>query len=65
MIEVAERLGAETDFVRVDLYVLPNRIVVGELTSFPAAGDSPFDPPSFNARFGRHWTVPPRYEWSG
>jgi hypothetical protein len=61
MIAVAERLGAETDFVRVDLYDLDGRVVFGELTSFPAGGDSPFDPESFNIEFGTHWTVPRRY----
>jgi hypothetical protein len=29
------------------------------LTSFPAGGDSPFDPEHFNEEFGSHWTVPP------
>lgn len=62
MIEVAEKLGRETDFVRVDLYDTRERIVVGELTSFPAGGDSPFDPESFDLEFGRRWTVPRRYE---
>ncbi|CAN5719772.1 N/A [soil metagenome] len=61
MIDLAERLGAGTDFVRVDLYDVPGRIVFGELTSFPAGGDSPFDPESFNEKFGRRWTVPRRY----
>jgi hypothetical protein len=61
MIALAERLGAETDFVRVDLYLVGDRIVVGELTSFPAAGDSPFEPASFDARFGEHWSVPRYY----
>jgi hypothetical protein len=61
MISIAERLAAETDFVRVDLYSLPDRIVFGELTSYPAGGESPFEPVSFNADFGRPWTVPARY----
>lgn len=61
MIDIAERLGAETDFVRVDLYLLPDRIVFGELTSYPAGGDSPFEPALFDEVFGRPWTVPPRY----
>ena len=61
MIALAERLGAGTDFVRVDLYDVDGRIVFGELTSFPAGGDSPFDPESFNEVFGRPWTVPRRY----
>ncbi|MCZ0731589.1 ATP-grasp fold amidoligase family protein [Mycolicibacterium iranicum] len=61
MIAVAERLGADTDFVRVDLYELGGRVVFGELTSFPAGGDSPFDPECFDEEFGRPWTVPRRY----
>ena len=61
MIDVAERLGAGTDFVRVDLYDIDGRVVFGELTSFPAGGDSPFDPDIFDEVFGRPWTVPRRY----
>lgn len=61
MIAVAQRLGADTDFVRVDLYCVGDRVVFGELTSFPAGGDSPFDPEYFNHEFGSHWTVPRRY----
>lgn len=61
MISIAERLGRDTDFVRVDFYLVPGRIIVGELTNYPAGGHSPFDPPSFNAEFGSHWTVPRRY----
>lgn len=61
MLELAELLGAETDFVRVDLYALPDRLVVGELTSSPAGGDSPFDPESWNAEFGSTWRPPRRY----
>lgn len=61
MVELAERLAQDTDFVRVDLYDLPGRIVFGELSSFPAGGDSPFEPESFNLEFGSHWTPPHRY----
>ncbi len=61
MIDIAQRLGTGTDFVRVDLYDVDGRIVFGELTSYPAGGDSPFFPESFDAEFGRPWTVPRRY----
>ncbi len=60
-VALAERLGAATDFVRVDLFCLPDRVVVGELTSSPAGGDSPFDPPRWDTVFGAAWTVPRRY----
>ena len=61
MVALAERLGEGTDFVRVDLYDVGGRLVFGELSSFPAGGDSPFDPPSWNTEFGSHWTPPRRY----
>lgn len=61
MVAVAERLAAGTDFVRVDLYHLPGRVVFGELTNYPAGGDSPFTPRRFDAVFGEPWTVPRRY----
>ena len=61
MLALAELLSAGTDFVRVDLYDLPDRIVFGELSSFPAGGDSPFEPVSYDRRFGSHWTPPRRY----
>jgi hypothetical protein len=61
MIEVAERIGRDTDMVRVDFYLVGDRIVVGELTSYPGAGTTRFCPPSYDAEFGRYWTVPARY----
>jgi len=61
MIEIAETLGAETDFVRVDLYALPDRIVCGELTNYPLAGSAWFDPPEFDRELGAWWALPKRY----
>jgi hypothetical protein len=61
MVALAQRLGHGTDFVRVDLYDLPDRIVFGEMSSFPAGGDSPFEPLSFNEEFGSHWDPPRHY----
>jgi hypothetical protein len=61
MLSLSEKLSVDTDFVRVDLYDVEGRVVFGELTSFPAGGDSPFHPEAFNEEFGRPWTVPRRY----
>jgi len=61
MVALAEVLGAETDFVRVDLYDLGDRIVFGELTSYPTAASEPFTPESFDLELGRCWTLPRRY----
>ena len=52
---VAERLAGEFDFVRVDLYALGERIVVGELTHYPTGGNKSFDPPEWDARLGALW----------
>ena len=51
----AERLAAAFDFVRVDLYALGDRIVVGELTHYPTGGNKPFQPPEWDARLGALW----------
>jgi len=61
ILSMAERLSEGSDFVRVDLFDLPDRLVVGELTSSPAGGHSPFHPTHWNTVFGSHWTVPRRY----
>jgi len=62
MIHVAELLGQETDFVRVDLYDIGGRIVFGELTSFPGGPYAPgFTPHSFDVELGGYWNLPKRY----
>jgi hypothetical protein len=52
---VAERLAKEFDFVRVDLYAIGERLVVGELTHYPHAGNELFDPPEWDAKLGALW----------
>lgn len=45
-ITVAENLSSELNFVRVDLYLLNNRIYFGELTNYPGNGFVAFQPPA-------------------
>lgn len=54
MIAVAERLGSETDFVRVDLFGVGDRVAFGELTHFPNAGKPAFHPAA-DAVIGASW----------
>lgn len=61
MLDVAARLGADTDFVRVDLYDLGGRVVFGELTSYVLGGRFSFRPPAFDAEVGSWWDPPRRY----
>lgn len=61
MIRIAESLGRETDFVRVDLYDVGGRVIFGELTSYPSAASDVFSPASFDTTLGSNWTVPEHY----
>lgn len=55
MIELAETLAKGFDFIRVDLYDLPQGPRFGELTFSPGAGLSPFYPASFDHSLGQLW----------
>lgn len=57
MLQIAECLGAETDFVRVDLYEVDGRVFFGELTNFPLAGLGRFEPKEFDALLGAQWRI--------
>jgi hypothetical protein len=61
MLRISEQLAADTDFVRVDLYALEDRIAFGELTNYPSIGRNSFDPPHYDRIIGDWWTVPARY----
>ena len=53
---VAEELGAEFDFIRVDLYnTTDNEIIFGEMTVAPASGMGRFIPREYDYEFGSHW----------
>lgn len=60
MITIAQELGQDTDFVRVDLYDLGDRIVFGEMTNYPGAGRLPFDR-RFCSEIGAWWSQPRKY----
>ena len=64
LLEAARTLGQGWDFVRVDLYNLPDRIVFGELTAYPGAGVSPW-PLGLDRHIGACWTLPDRAVLSG
>lgn len=55
MLEVASVLGKPFDFVRVDMYALTERLVVGEMTHYPVGGVAEFDPRSFDVELGAVW----------
>ncbi|MDQ2930642.1 MAG: hypothetical protein M3Y05_07505 [Gemmatimonadota bacterium] len=58
MIAVAERLGAELDHVRVDIYDCGERIWIGELTLYSWSGYSRFEPDEADFELGSYWRIP-------
>jgi len=58
LVEIAERLAAPFEFMRVDFYVLGNRVLIGELTNTPGAGFGHFYPPQFSEQMAAHWVLP-------
>ncbi len=56
MIDVAETLGAEFDFIRVDLYETEHAgVVFGELTVAPGSGGEEFRPVAYDFELGNLW----------
>ncbi len=60
MIWMAERLALDFDFVRVDLYEIDGRPLVGELTFYPMSGNLPLHPTDADLELGRLWRRPRR-----
>jgi hypothetical protein len=57
MINLAEKIGAQFDFVRVDLYSPPQGILFGEATFYPGAGHGLFIPKDWDNKFGEPWKI--------
>jgi len=59
MIEVAQKLGSDIDFARIDLYDTTQGVVLGEITIYPESGmfDTPTSCPVFNKWIGRQWKL--------
>jgi hypothetical protein len=52
-VQLSEKLASDFDFIRVDLYLVHDKIFVGELTNFPGSGFIGFDPDEFDKKIGR------------
>lgn len=51
----AERLAAEFEFARVDLYQYRDRVLFGEITHYPEGGSALFEPRKFDRALGDVW----------
>lgn len=57
MTEIAEKIGARSDFARVDLYAPPEGILFGEVTFYPEGGIQAFTPKEWDYKFGEPWEI--------
>jgi len=62
MVEIANKLSADFDFVRVDLYNIKGKILFNEMTFTPVAGEAKFEPQSWDAKLGDIWKFNPKYQ---
>lgn len=54
-LEIAEELTREIDFMRVDLYIMGDKVYFGEMTMYPGAGFEPFKPMKYDLKFGKYF----------
>lgn len=52
MLEISKKLCGSTKFLRVDFYIINNKVYVGELTFFPGGGFSKFYPEKADLELG-------------
>jgi hypothetical protein len=58
MLEIASILGADWDFIRIDLYAVDGDVWFGEYTPYPGTGMLRYQPMSFDLEQGRQWQLP-------
>lgn len=52
MLEISNTISKDFPFVRVDFYLVNDKLYIGELTFYPWSGFVKFDPPSFDYQLG-------------
>ena len=57
MVTIASEMGAEFDFIRVDLYDIDGEVWFGELTPYDGSGLVPFEPLKWDEELGRRWRM--------
>lgn len=58
LIDIAKILSEDFPFVRVDLYLINNKVYFGELTFYPWTGYVQFDPDRFDYQLGKDFELP-------
>jgi hypothetical protein len=57
MIDIAEKISKEFDYIRVDLYNISGKIYFGELTITPGGGLERFYPVEYDYHIGELWKI--------
>lgn len=58
MLDIARVLGADWDFIRIDLYAVDGEVWFGEYTPYPGSGLLRYKPMTFDLEQGLHWELP-------
>jgi hypothetical protein len=59
MVSMAETLASGFAFVRVDMYDLPDRLLIGEISCYPESGRCRFTPEALDRLLGCFWSLAP------
>jgi hypothetical protein len=57
MILIAEEIGKDFSYVRVDFYEIEGKAIFGEITFYPGGGLDVVEPREFDAIFGQQWVL--------
>ena len=57
IIAMAEKIGAEMDFARIDIYDCDGQLFLGEVTLYENSGQRRYHPCSVDALIGSYWTI--------
>lgn len=57
MKRIAEEIGKDFSYVRIDLYNVKGKIKFSEATFYPGGGTERFNPPAYDKIFGDQWQV--------
>ncbi|MBF8436523.1 hypothetical protein I0Q91_05500 [Halanaerobiaceae bacterium Z-7014] len=57
MIEIAEVLSKDFNFVRIDMYNINGNIFFGEFTHYPVSGHGKIEPVDYDYEFGKYWDI--------
>lgn len=57
MIQLAESLAKDFDFIRVDLYTVNRQIYFSELTAYPGGISAKFSNDEYDRKFGEKWRI--------